>query len=286
MIRCLGWLLAGGLALWALWIEPRQLHIRHETVALRGLAAPLRLAVIADPQPNRLHWSPERLRDVLVARINAERPDVTVLLGDYTDPARWDPTGWARMLPAETLDALAGLVAPGGVFGILGNQESALGSPAIVRHMAAGPIQPLVNAAVRVQSGQAALWLVGIDDPYWGHDDLYAAMGKAGRDAPVVLLTHGPRPFERQTVRAPLTLAGHTHCGQLWLPLLGRPGLWRHSDARYGCGWYEKPPIGAGPVRRMLVSAGVGSSLVPLRFLTPPEVHVLTLIPETDMPEK
>jgi predicted MPP superfamily phosphohydrolase len=87
----------------------------------------------------------------------------------------------------------------------------------------------------------------------------------------VIVLTHWPDPWRRVPPRVALTLAGHTHCGQVNLPFLGRLVAASPGSRRWSCGLYEDGG------RKLFVTGGLGVSILPVRFRAPPEIVILTL---------
>jgi predicted MPP superfamily phosphohydrolase len=124
---------------------------------------------------------------------------------------------------------------------------------------------------VRVDDDGAELWIAGISDLWTGHPDIAAALAKVSDDAPVIALTHNPDIFPDIPARVALTLAGHTHGGQVVLPFIGRPFIHSPFGARYTHGLVVEG------TRDLFVTTGIGTSIVPVRFGVPPEIAVLTL---------
>ncbi|HXG32893.1 MAG TPA: metallophosphoesterase [Bryobacteraceae bacterium] len=204
----------------------------------------------------------EGLAEVLAERLPLLPCDVCVLTGDY----RFEVEGpWERVVPRmeKVVRAIRSRL---GIYAILGNHDCA--------DMAAAlegiGIRLLVNEGTLLEDG---VWLAGVDDPhYYGCDDLRRAAGGAPEGAFRILLAHSPELYE-EAARAGfhLYLCGHTHWGQIRLPGDVAPlvnarcpkaytsGLWRHG-AMQG-----------------YTSAGVGCSMLPVRFNCPPEVVVLEL---------
>jgi predicted MPP superfamily phosphohydrolase len=91
------------------------------------------------------------------------------------------------------------------------------------------------------------------------------------QDEPVLLLTHNPDVFPDVPARVTLTLAGHTHGGQVALPILGRPVV----PSRYGQRYADGLVMEDG--RALFVSSGIGTSILPVRFRVPPEIAIVTL---------
>jgi predicted MPP superfamily phosphohydrolase len=131
----------------------------------------------------------------------------------------------------------------------------------------------LVNEARRVERGGVPLWIAGLDDAWAGAPDAAAALRPVPAGEAVLLLTHNPDIFPTLPARATLTLAGHTHGGQVRVPWLGPPIVPSKYGQRYAEGWIVEDG------RSMYVTTGVGTSIAPVRFLVRPEVALLTLGP-------
>jgi predicted MPP superfamily phosphohydrolase len=139
----------------------------------------------------------------------------------------------------------------------------------------------LENQAIRLARNGRPFWLIGLGDQLanngrrfgrHGVDDLPRALREVHDDAPAILLAHEPHIFPRAPDRIALTLCGHTHGGQINLPLLGSPFMRGEPGQKpYVYGVYSE---GA---RQLVVSGGLGASYVPVRILRPPEVVTLDL---------
>ena len=246
----------------------------------------LKIAVIADIHACYPWMSEERVGEI-VDLANAQKPDLTVLLGDYVCTHRF-VSGYVP--PGAWAEQLARLEAPLGVYSILGNHDwwsAAIptdppdNSLSVRRALASAGVPPLENQSVRLSQAGRPFWLIGLGDllahvpnPRRGHgaDDLWTAMRAINDDAPAILLVHEPYFFPWVPDRIALTLAGHMHGGQVNLPILGPPvSLLRRRSGRFVYGEY------ALSERRMIVSGGLGTSLAPVRILRPPEVVMVKL---------
>ncbi|MBT3070504.1 metallophosphoesterase [Rhodomicrobium sp. Az07] len=240
-------------------------------------APPLRIGVMTD-----IHavepWMPARRVGDIAARLTALKPDMIVLLGDYVNALR--PRFVSRPVPVrEWVAALAELSAPLGVHAVLGNHDWLSGeAPAIRRAFERAGIGVLENRAVRLSHRGSRFWLAGVIDqmvsPTCGIRDLETALDAVTGDDPLILLTHEPDIFHVTPKRVALTLAGHTHGGQVYIPFIGRPGLPRQysgANADFAYGHIERDG------RHMVVSSGLGLSGLPVRFLVPPEIVMITL---------
>lgn len=236
----------------------------------------LRIAVLAD-----LHAGAPLMSAARVARIVAITqslaPDMIVLLGDYGPVSHLVRTPY---VPEEIASILGGLSAPGGVFAIAGNHDwwedpAAMarrsGRPEWLAALARHGIKTLQNVALRMAAG---FWLAGLDSQIAfyprGADDLPRTLAQITDAAPVILLAHEPDIFAGLTDRVALTLCGHTHGGQV--RLLGySPRVPSRYGNRYAYGHVRE----AG--RDLIVSGGLGTSKIPVRFGVPPEIVEVTL---------
>ncbi len=246
----------------------------------------LKIAVVADIHACYPWMSEERVGDI-VDLANAQKPDLTVLLGDYVCT---HPFVSGYVPPGAWAEQLARLEAPLGVYAILGNHDwlsAAIptdppdGSRSVRKALAAAGVPLLENQSVRLSQDGRPFWLIGLGDllapvPHqWrghGADDLPRAMREIDDDAPAILLVHEPYFFPWVPGRIALTLSGHMHGGQVNLPIFGSPvQLLRRRSAKYVYGEYA---LGE---RRMIVSGGLGTSYAPVRILRPPEVVMVKL---------
>lgn len=266
---------AWGLGVWTFLIEPATLTVRHVTVeSEQWRGPPLRIGLISDTHVAAPHTDVERVRRV-VDRMNGERPDVVVLLGDYAgghEPAE------VRAAPERSkvlrgIEAFGGLSSPLGTFAVLGNHDSWFDDRSVATALARSDAMVLENRAVRVERPGGAFWIGGLadmDSPRL-ETSVPETLAAVADDRPVILLTHWPDPFVDVPERVALTLAGHTHCGQVNLPLLGRLVHASRMSERWACGLYDEDR------RKLFVTGGVGVSILPVRFRAPPEIVILTL---------
>jgi predicted MPP superfamily phosphohydrolase len=177
---------------------------------------------------------------------------------------------------AEWVAPLQTLRAPLGVYAILGNHDCwSDQAPDIRRTFRTTGIALLENAALKVSRGRDHFWIAGLKDQLAepGRGDLETTVSHITDHAPVLLLAHEPDIFERVPPSVTLTLAGHTHGGQIYIPFVGRPAFFRRNAryAKYAYGHLEKNG------RHMIVSSGLGLSNIPVRFMVPPEIAIVTL---------
>ena len=290
--RFFKWL--GGLALsgvavtsYAFGIEPAFL-LRVQNYKLTPPGWPsdfkLRIAALADIHAGEPYMGLARIERI-VAAANALEPDLVLLLGDYAAGHRWIT---AKVAIKDTAAVLANLKAPLGVHAILGNhdwwddkaaQRRRSGPCLYGQALQAAGLPVYQNDGIRLEHQGKPFWLLGLADQiafiegrnrFLGLDDLDATLAKVTDDAPVILMIHEPDAFTKVPARVSLTLAGHTHGGQVRLfgysPIV--PSAYGNRFA-YGHVVEED--------RHLIVSGGLGCSILPVRFGVPPEINLIEL---------
>ena len=241
--------------------------VRRTAVALPGIPAgssPLTIALLSDIHVAGPDMPPERLARI-VAQVNALKPDIVLIAGDLVSEKR---TATHIYTPQEVVTPLAGLHAPLGVFAVPGNHDHWFDLPGLSRELRAHGIGLLANDAV--QAGPLAIG--GLDDAYTGRADVprtIAAMDRlaGGR----VIFGHSPDSFPQVPRSVSLMLAGHTHCGQIGYPWGGAPAYLSDYGDRYACGRVDEDG------KTIVVGAGLGTSLIPVRLFTRPEIWLIEL---------
>lgn len=259
-------------SLWAFWLEPASLTVHEERIALGWpMQGPLRIAILTDLHVGSPFNGIAKLREI-VDRTDAARPDLICILGDLVIQG---VVGGRFVPPEETASELARLRAPAGVVAVLGNHDAWLNHARVKNALEANGIRVLEETAAEFATPAGPVWIAGISDLWTGAHDVPTALAAVSDDrAPVILLTHNPDVFPLVPVRVSLTLAGHTHGGQVSLPLLGRPIVPSRFGQRFAAGHI----VEGG--RHLYVASGLGTSILPVRFRVPPEITILTLVPE------
>jgi predicted MPP superfamily phosphohydrolase len=255
----------GGLAAYAGWIEPRRLVVREIELELPRWPEHLsgvRAGVVSDLHAGVPHVGLTTIRRVVDA-LNACDPDVHFLLGDYLDASQ---VLQRPLAPEVIARELARLNAP--AFAVIGNHDWRKSGDRMWRALEAEGITVLEDRAVQV----GGFWVAGLADMRHRMPNVVRALRDVPPAAPVIVLSHDPDLFPRIPDRVALTLAGHLHGGQVAIPLLRRPLMPSHYGERYARGHIVEHG------RHLLVSSGVGTSGLPIRFLAPPEILHVTLL--------
>lgn len=205
------------------------------------------------------------LAETLVPLLRKINVDLCVFTGDY----RFEDRGLCHAVYPRMRKVIDAISAKHGIWGILGNHDSAeiaYGLEALGVHM-------LVNESAEIRLNGDALWLAGVDDPFDYHcADLNAALEGVPRDAFKILLAHAPEIYESAAAQGVhLYLTGHTHAGQIRLPMIGSLKHNSHCPKEFSYGlWKYLEMYG-------YTTSGIGCSSVPVRFHCPPEIGVIEL---------
>ena len=252
---------------WCYWSAIADPLVRRATVDLPGYPAgqpPVKVALIADIHVQGPDMPPERLGRI-VAQVNAEQPDVVLIAGDVIGDRTLATQHYST---AESVAPLAGLRSRLGTFAVLGNHEYWRNGAEARDALTRIGVRVLANQAVQV----GPLALGGLDDQVTGRNrdgQTHAAM--RALPGARVLLSHSPDPFATLPPDIGLMLAGHTHCGQIRLPLWGPVSTASAYGERYACGFVEENG------RKLIVTAGLGASMLPLRLMTRPDFWIVTI---------
>ncbi len=248
----------------ALWVEPAWIEPTRtmEYVSALPVRAPdLTLVHLSDPHVVRIGARERRAIEV----INAARPDLIVISGDLT----------RQGVRREDVEAFFGaLRSRYGTYAVWGNHDywdkvaTTWGADALSR----SGVVLLRNSSVRLPLPGRPIVLAGIDDPVTGRDNLRKAMEGVPRKDVCILLSHSPEVAPTLgNWDIDLVFAGHTHGGQVRLPVLGAPYVPPGTRA-YVEGWFD---VAGGA--RLHVSQGLGWSYLPIRFFCRPRIDVITL---------
>lgn len=200
-----------------------------------------------------------------VALANSVQPDVALITGDHI----WKNS--AAMF--DLAPTLTQINARHGVFASLGNHELWANEAVVKQAMQEAGLPLLENQGVDLPVGKGSVYIAGLDDAWSGDPDLDASLADNHNKAPVILMCHEPDVADHyaRTHKIALQLSGHTHAGQVRLPLYGPVAL-PYLGRKYEMGLYRVEDMW------LYTNRGLGVISVPLRYNCPPEVTVITLV--------
>jgi len=270
---------AGGLALYAGEIERHWIEITRRDVFLPGLPPPFdgfRIAQLSDIHMDE-YTEPFFLRDA-VNHVNRLNPDAVFLTGDFVThellPKRFS------IGPAWHCADLLNNLQCAHRYAVLGNHDVIVGRKHVIAALTSNGIPVLYNAYLPIEREGGRLWLAGLDDPVEGKPDPGAAIPASIRNVPhepIILLCHAP-DYADDLINRPegkavsLMLAGHSHGGQIRLPIFG-PVVLPILGRKYVEGWFRFGNL------QLYVNRGIGTIGAPFRFNCPPEITLFTLRP-------
>ena len=273
---------------YAYFVEPRRLVVHGETIAIDGWSPALdnfRIVAIGDIHGGSNGVDEAKIRRV-VETANSQNADLIVLLGDYVSQSSYNgPLGEQQLkMPVDRIiPNLAGLQAKYGVMVVMGNHDDWYGSGAIINGFRSLGYTVLDDQIAVINTGNANLRILGLRDQLhvqnWQQysDRLKKVIAGGAGDGPIIALEHSPDVLPIITGELSISpylklmLAAHTHGGQVWLPVLGTPIVPSSYGQKYSYGHVRENGVD------MFVTSGVGESILPFRFMMPPEVAVLTI---------
>ncbi|MFN2531342.1 MAG: metallophosphoesterase [Pyrinomonadaceae bacterium] len=258
------------LGAWAFFIEPDRLVIHQQVIKLTQLPsefAGTRIAVIGDIHAGAPFITPDKLQQI-VLEINEQHPDLVVLLGDYMVRGKFYQH---PIDPQVTADACKQLRAPLGVYAVLGNHDWWYDGLRVRNAFQNASIRVLDNEVAEVRRVQQSIFVIGLADAWTRPQRIAETVAKVPAGATAIAITHNPDVFPDIPETVELTLAAHTHGGQVNFPLLGRLVVPSSYGQRYAAGLIHENR------KQLFVTTGIGTSILPVRFRVPPEIAILTL---------
>lgn len=272
------------------FIEPNRLVVNQFEIKIEGLDPAfdgLRIAAISDIHGGSNGGSSANIQHI-VETVNIQNVDLIVLLGDYVSqinshqgvPIEQRPI---KMPIPEIADLLAPLRAKYGVFAVLGNHDGWADNTLLASEFKKNNFTVLENQIANVSHNGKNLRILGLKDHLqlnswvqYDSDVKKVLMADAGK-GDIIVLQHSPDIFKViEYFKNPwedlrLMISGHTHGGQVWFPILGRPIVPSSYGQKYAAGHIKESG------KDLFVTTGTGTSILPFRLMVPPEVAVITL---------
>jgi len=250
-------------------IEPSRLVVRQTTINLPSWPAELkglRIVTFSDLHPGQPHITISKIRKV-VQTVNSMQPDLILMPGDFVENA----FGIGMIEPEATAAELKALKARNGVFAALGNHDWWYNAARVRDSLEIAGIRVLDNQAVKIELKGQSIWLAGFADEWEGNPKVNETLKQIADNWPIIAFTHNPDLFPAIPKRVSLTIAGHTHGGQVALPFIGRAVVPSKFGQRYAIGHIIEDG------KHLFVTPGIGTSIIPVRFGVPPEISLLTI---------
>lgn len=249
------------LALFVVWIafvEPYILTTNYGQIKDKNLAG-LRVVFVSD-----LHYKPyEKFRLIRdVKKIQAQNPDIVLFGGDFVNGHKKH----SSLNPAVIAEELGKIKSKYGSFAVLGNHDVWHDAYGISKLLKKNNITVLKNSNKKVGD----FTIAGVEDMQTQSPNVEKALNNV--ETPVILLSHTPDIFDQVPDTVNLTLAGHVHGGQVKLPFKGAVFAPSKFGTKYAEGYFND--MG----RKMIVTKGMGTSILPIRFLCFPEIVLIEFV--------
>ncbi len=246
-------------SIYGFFIEPNMLTVTHYKIQDKNLSG-IKTVFVGD-----FHIKPhqqKRLKRV-VKLVNNENPDIVLSIGDFVSGHNSDMT-----MPIENIvKELKNIHAKYGFYTVLGNHDWWIDGEEITEKLLKNNIKVLANSNTKIKIKDKTVYIAGVEDTTTRETIIWKALDKT--ENPTILLTHSPDIFPQVPKEVNLTLSGHVHGGQVRLPFIGALVVPSKYGDRYSQGLIEKNG------KKMIVTRGIGNSILNVRFNCVPEIVVI-----------
>lgn len=285
---CLLFLIGLLVLIYSYFIEPNRLVINEQVLKIQNWNKEfdgLKIVAISDIHGGSNGVGIEKLQKI-VEEINVQNADLVVFLGDYVSQVNSNKPIRERELKmsmAEIVDNLKGIKSKYGVFVILGNHDGWYKEDEIKTKFAGIGYKVLENEISIIEKNGQKLRILGLKDHLKMHnwktfsDEAKKVVELSENQGDLLVLEHSPDVMPAVSGKFQISkdfklfLAGHTHGGQVWFPVLGSLVVPSSYGQKYAFGHMKENDID------MFITTGIGTSVLPIRFLVPPEIAVLTI---------
>lgn len=240
-------------------IEPNMLRIKKYNLQDSELKG-IKVVFVSD-----FHITPngQKRLDKLINMVNAQNPDIVLSTGDFVGGYKENET-----MPIENIAKNLTRIHPKlGFYTVLGNHDWDTDGVKITEVLKSNGITVLANSNTKVKINNKEIYIAGVEDLKTRTPDIYEAINDT--KSPIILLTHSPDVFPNVPQNVNLTLAGHLHGGQIRIPFYGVITVPSKYGNKYSTGLIEENN------KKMIVTNGIGTSILPIRFNCPPEIVVI-----------
>jgi predicted MPP superfamily phosphohydrolase len=250
--------------------EPNNLQIERQIITIENLPKTFDGARVVHLTDFHSYWFGSREKRVLEI-LKELNPCFLFITGDFIDPITKLMTDKELKSVKVFWQKLAEQHQDDRVFAVLGNHDT----KRVGKYLEEKGIRVLDNENQKIVLNNQYIYLVGVDDPWTGRDNLIKAMEGVDKDKPKILLAHSPDIINQASkLKVDLVLAGHTHGGQVNIPFVEPFWIPSKYDGKYASGLFKIDQTW------LYVNRGVGTSILPIRFNCPPEIALIKLTPD------
>lgn len=252
--------------IYSVFVEPNMLVVKRYEIEDEALSG-IKIVFVSDFHVKK--YQKGRLKRT-VELINKQNADIVLSAGDYVSGHKIKST----LNIEELFKELSKIKSKYGYYTVLGNHDGWIGENIISKELEKYSVKVLKNENTALNIEGRTIYIAGIEDLITGNPSVVKALN--GVKAPVILLTHHPDMFTLVPYGVNLTLAGHTHGGQIRLPFIGALIVPSQFGNKYAMGLIEEKSD--NKTKKMIVTKGIGTSIIPVRFNCIPEIVVIEFI--------